>query len=248
MVTAADVMNASKALASHFPLSTTGAASGKLYEAWIMLEIGITLRGKGWTVDWIDPSRIRPSTMVFRGAPGSLSPRAPKKPGYMRLRNRGHELEMHNSLQYLGVSGALHEMDISILPVDYANDCRKSNTRPQGLPYVALELKHYTGDLSIGLGRSMLMALNDLALCWSNRQGAGRVVQWSRGKEYARIGNIDSSINYLFTTSEKIGATRTITSFYGAGVRPRVDADATHVPGCHPEVDRLCDEIDSMFS
>ncbi|MFJ1311873.1 hypothetical protein [Agrobacterium sp. P15N1-A] len=240
-------MNAGKALASHFPLSTNGATSGKLYEAWLMLEIGITLRGKGWAVDWIDPSQIRPSTMTFRGAPGSLSPRSPKKPGYLRLRSSDYELEMHNSLQYLGISGTLHEMDISILPADYANVCRKTNARPQGLPFVALELKHYAGDLSIGLCRSMLMALNDLALCWSNRQEAGRVMQWSRGKEYARIGNVDSSITYLFTTSEKIGATQTIASFYGAGVRPRVDADGTRVPGHHPEIDRLCDEITGMF-
>lgn len=212
-----------------------------------MLEVGLTLRRKGWQADWIDTSPVRPSSMIFRGAPGSLTPRGRIRPGYLHLSRGRHDLEMHNSLQYRGMSGSLHEVDISVLAADEANECRRANNSPVGLPYVGLELKHYSGDLSIGLTRSMLMATTDLALLWSNRQMAGRLTHQAPGKTFTSMGNIDGSISYVFTTAENVGASERVAPFYGTAIASRVRMPAGHVPGHHPEIDGLCDQINAMF-
>ncbi|MGR8964980.1 hypothetical protein ACU8MP_29535 (plasmid) [Rhizobium leguminosarum] len=247
MVTATDVSNAARALAAHFPLSTSGFSSGKLYEAWMMLEMGLSLRRKGWTVAWINPSSSGASTMVFRGSPGSLTPHSNPAPGYLHLSRNRYKLEMHNSLQYRGWSGALHEVDISILDADVANRCRANNWRPAGLPCVGLELKHYTGDLGIGLTRSMLMATTDLALLWSFRSNEGRVMQWTPTKTYAAMGNLEGSVVYILTTAERTGGSQVLTDFHGISLAQRVDIDATYIPGYHGDIDDLCDKIDNMF-
>lgn len=247
MTSAADVSNAARALARHIPFSVTNETAGKLYEAWLMLEIGLTLRRQGWTVTWVPASAMLPPTMVFRGAPGSLTPRGSYKPGYIRLHRGRYELEMHNSLQFRGMSDNLHEVDISIIGKAHADHCRTSNQRPVGLPLVALELKHYTGDLAIGLTRSMLMATSDLALAWSARQRAGRLMHLAPGKAYTSIGNIDDTLAYVFTTADGVGASGELASYYGGEVVPRVRVEPGYALGHHPDLVNLCNEITAKF-
>lgn len=247
MVSETQVKNAASALARAFPLSTYGQSAGKLYEAWLMLEIGLTLRKHGWQVTWIDPSRTRPSTMRFRGGPGSLYSRTGAAPGYLSLKSDKHRLEIHNSVRFRGFSDTLHEVDISVIYESDATVCRRTKVHPRGLPEMALELKHYTGDLGLGLTRSMLLASNDLALERSFSQCSGRSLQMSRNKSRLAVGNLDESLVRVLTTAKRVGRSKILADFYGPQVIARMMIPSTYVLGSHADVVAFCTEFDAMF-
>lgn len=247
MVSDTEVKNAASALARAFPLSTVGQSAGKLYEAWLMLEIGLTLRNYGWQVTWIDPSGTRPSTMRFRGGPSSLYSRTGVAPGYLSLAGNNHRLEIHNSVKFRGFSNTLHEVDISVICEGYAIACREAKTHPRGLPEMALELKHYSGDLGLGLTRSMLLASNDLAQERSFRQSGGRSLQMNSNKSQVAVGNLDNSLVRVLTTAKRVGRSGTLADFYGPRVTARMIIPSTHIPGWHADVLDLCGELEAMF-
>ncbi|MDT6939806.1 hypothetical protein RI570_06565 [Brucella pseudogrignonensis] len=248
MVSDTQVKNAASALARAFPLSTSGQSAGKLYEAWLMLEIGLTLRNFGWQVTWIDPSYTRPSTMRFRGGPGSLYSRTGVAPGYLSLiKDNKHFIEIHNSVRFRGFSDTLHEVDISVIYESVAKVCRRKNVHPRGLPKMALELKHYTGDLGLGLTRSMLLASNDLAQERSFSQRSGRSFQMSRNKSRTAVGNLDKSLVRVLTTAKRVGRSKILADFYGPQVIAQMMIPSTYVLGSHDDVVDLCWEFDAMF-
>lgn len=248
MVNLTDLKKAASALAEAFPLSTRAYSAGKLYEAWLMLELGLTLRRFGWEATWIDPSKTLPSTMRFRGGPSHLYNHILPAPGYLRLTKGQKRFEMHNSVRFMGFSRTLHEVDISVIKETDASVCRQHKIDPRGLPELALELKHYTDDISLGLIRSTLLASIDLAQAYSLRQSLGRSAQLSDDGTKVKLGNLDASLVRIITTSERVGKSNKLARFFGAHVIPGMIIQSTHVPGCHAGLDRLCEQFDAMFS
>lgn len=72
--------------------------------------------------------------------------------------------EMHNSIQWLGRSGATHECDVSVLPETVAGQLRSAGGRPQGLPIAMFECKDKPKAANVDELRQTLARMFDLAL------------------------------------------------------------------------------------
>lgn len=108
----------------------------------------------------------RGATFVFPPQQvGILAPN-PNGPSHIRFENVAdptQSYELHNSLQWVGRSGATHECDLSVLPCSIANRLRCFPGHPKGLPIAALECKDRPGAADTDEMRQTLARLFDLA-------------------------------------------------------------------------------------
>ncbi|MBO1081722.1 hypothetical protein [Roseomonas haemaphysalidis] len=223
---------------------------GKRYEAWLMLEVALAFRNRGHQATWITCHvGGPPRKALFRGSPGSM-----KKcgvtvdaPGYIQLINNGRHYELHNSIQFRGVSGALHEVDLSIIPARVGNGLRAAGGGyPDGKPCVALELKRFklTGSFSIGLMRAMLLAAVDLSLELypSAPKTSFDIAHISPTGVFA-CGELRESAWIAVTTVANIGASQRLAARYGASVEATFQVDIRQVAGTNTRVGILVDQL-----
>jgi hypothetical protein len=225
MVNINDVQAAANALHRGFSAILNSNHTGKLFEAWLMLEIGLVLRSRRWTVSWVDPGRH--GGMIFRGGPGSLNPTTALEPGYLSLTRGGKDYEIHNSIRYRGASGVSHEVDISALSRSNADAARLNKTAPQGLPRMALELKNYSDSMGIGLTRSALMSFLDLSYFCFPRPPAHLILP-------------RFFISAVVTSANGVGSSEALLQFYGSKILRNVKPDPSIRPGLHPCIRALC--------
>ena len=109
-------------------------------------------------------SGANPSTLVFRGGPGSMASRA-QDFCYVACRLRNKSFEIHLDVEYLGQSGANHEIDVSLYDADAADDVRNKGVMPRTTKplLMAFECKFYTGNPGVGLARGFVGLINDCA-------------------------------------------------------------------------------------
>lgn len=81
---------------------------------------------------------------ILRGGPGHLAnPKGgARQPSYFTVEVNGHLFELHNSLEFIGSSGAEHEVDVSAVDARDAERARKNSSRIMtGPPLIGVELK-----------------------------------------------------------------------------------------------------------
>lgn len=165
MATLADLQNAIDRLLRH-PLGARNytllpVCEAKAYEAYVF---GLCLRA-------VRTLRVRPlllgiaglpNPFVFRGAPGQIHSRF-RNYGYARFTLSGEEFELHAGVEFRGVSGMTHEVDVGIMRAAEADACRLNPDDPPSASLIGVwECKFYDSPLNKGLARAFVGLLDDL--------------------------------------------------------------------------------------
>jgi hypothetical protein len=134
----------------------------RAFEAYVFSLVLRAVRQAGGTVEIkAILSGTNPNPIVFRGAPGQMSSTA-QDFAYARCVLAGYAFEVHVDVEYLGSSGATHEVDVSIYNADGADRTRMFGALP-GVRYLygAVECKFYDSTLGTALGRAFVGLVDD---------------------------------------------------------------------------------------
>jgi hypothetical protein len=135
----------------------------RAFEAYIFGLVLQAARQAGAAVEvWGINSGQNPNPLVFRGGPGRLgSSTQDFAYGYCVL--NGHEFEVHVDVEYQGSSGAVHEIDVSIVDSAHAEAIRGQSRRLPSTRFLrgALECKFYSSTLGVSLGRAFVGLISD---------------------------------------------------------------------------------------
>jgi hypothetical protein len=165
------------------PLLKQANGAGRVFELYVMLRIAKELKSLGWAVvplasDGTNlfqaaapgvPAIKRP--FVQRGgAPTGIIPGTSPGPSSIKISKNGTDLEIWNGVQFRGRSGALHELDIAIVPHALATALRAGAVEgfPYGRPAVAIECKDIG---SIGTPdelRSLIARMYDITILYGH--------------------------------------------------------------------------------
>ncbi len=144
-------------------LQLNNASRERAFEAYVFSLVLRAVQQAGGNVELRGVlSGANPTTVVFRGAPGHMGSRA-QDFAFAYCQLNGKEFEVHLDVQYLGTSGAMHEIDVSIYEHDKADQVRaRPGTLPTARPLLgALECKFYDSNLGTGLGRAFVGLVDD---------------------------------------------------------------------------------------
>lgn len=153
-------------------ISTIPTGAGKALEAWVLMRLARAARAQGqWRVTLMrgDGHPLSPGA-VFEFATSQSGIQAPSvtAPCYVLLehwRDADRRLELHGSLQWRGRSTATHEIDVSVIPANIAENLRAGGGGlPRGLPVAAIECKDKTSRGVPDEMRQTLARMFDLAL------------------------------------------------------------------------------------
>jgi hypothetical protein len=143
----------------------------RAYEAYVLALCAEAVRKAGGTAT---PAGItsgpNPPVLIFRGAPGSMAS-ANQDFCYIDCRLRGKSFEIHVDVEYVGQSGASHEVDVSFYDAQRAADVRSSGASPKmnhNLLF-AFECKFYHSTPGVALARTFVGLLSD---CSTNQLDA----------------------------------------------------------------------------
>ena len=165
MATLSDLENAIDALLDH-PLGIgqyqlVQQVEEKAYEAYVfglclraVRELGVTpvLCGISGT----------PAPFVFRGAPGQIHSKK-RNYGYAAFGLNGQNFEIHAGVEFCGSSRMTHELDVSIMRAEDAEQCRLEPDDPPAASLIAgWECKFYPGNLQKVLGRAFVGLVDDM--------------------------------------------------------------------------------------
>lgn len=103
-----------------------------------------------------------PSPLVFRGAPGRLGSTG-QDFAYAACELNGRAFEVHVDVEYQGSSGAMHEVDVSVVDAAHAQQIRDHASRLPSTRHVygVFECKFYDSTLGVALGRTFVGLLDD---------------------------------------------------------------------------------------
>src|SRR5262249_14041719 len=112
-------------------------------------------------------SGANPSVLVFRGGPGSLAS-VSQDYCYVDCDLNGKRFELHVDGTFEGMSGATHEIDVSIVDGGHADDVRRFNRLPRTNRNLigAIECKFYQSRPGVALARTFVGLVRD---CSTNR-------------------------------------------------------------------------------
>ena len=140
----------------------------RAYEAYILSLCceAVSIQGGQAIITGIN-SGANPSPVVFRGGPGSMSSRN-QDFCYADCRLRNKSFEIHVDIEYVGQSGATHEIDVSIYDSQAAQNVRLSRRSPRTNKALiaAIECKFYTLQPGVELARTFVGLATD---CVSNK-------------------------------------------------------------------------------
>lgn len=176
-----ELRKAARALGQIAP--DVGTGKGKAYEVWLLLEVCVRLRGRGYRVAAVDHVGSPVRKFRARGSPGGMpsGPSTGREPCHVEIDGRGG-FELHLGLQHLGGGGATHEIDLALLPAEAAVDCRGGGGGAYDGPHwVAIEAKAY--DSKHKLDQSIARALVGVAADLDPLSVLDRVSVWAgRGR------------------------------------------------------------------
>lgn len=165
MPTLTDLQNAIEALLAHPAgpgnYQLVQQIEEKAYEAYVfglclraVRELGVqaVLRGISGV----------PTPFVFRGGPGTIHSRR-RNYGYASFTLNRQEFEIHAGVEFSGTSGMTHELDVSIMRADAAQNCRsRPDDPPASSLFSAWECKFYDKKLDKSLAREFVGLVDDL--------------------------------------------------------------------------------------
>ena len=140
----------------------------RAYEAYILALCCEAVRNQqGQVVIRGINSGSRPSTIVFRGGPGSMSS-THQDFCFAECRLRNKSFEIHVDVEYVGQSGATHEIDVSIYDGQAADNVRSTRSSPRTNKSLiaAIECKFYSSQPGVSLARTFVGLVTD---CTSNK-------------------------------------------------------------------------------
>ena len=151
-------------LAANAPALVANATVPKIYEIYVLMCLARALRSIGATLQARDSSDTPTNNLVFRLGPGLLYSPA-SAPGFILVSYKGREYEIQNSLQVLGRSRVMHELDICLIDRTTAEYCRQYQVNPlhTKISFVA-ECKYYGATLDLSLGREYLGLSSEFSL------------------------------------------------------------------------------------
>lgn len=140
----------------------------RAYEAYVLSLCceAVRIQGGQATIMGIN-SGANPSPIVFRGGPGSMSS-TNQNFCYADCRLRNKSFEIHADIEYVGQSGATHEIDVSIYDAQAAQNVRTTGRSPRTNKSLiaAIECKFYTAQPGVDLARTFVGLATD---CVSNK-------------------------------------------------------------------------------
>ncbi len=168
----ADLHAAANLLGTNIVASMT---KGKTYEAWIMFEVALAVASTPTS----DPTPItttprqhdgQPATLKFtvRGGPGHIKPTSPYLTNgacHFEFARHGRAIELHASVQHMGMSGTDHELDLSVMPKSRVDIVRASGGGSfDGFRFSGIELKAYDGTATLNknIARAFVALAGDL--------------------------------------------------------------------------------------
>ena len=170
-----DVQSAIDAILGSVGTLRNANGAGRIFELYIMTGTANRLRNRGFDV-WLqrsDGSRIGPSDLDRRfiqrgGAPTGVLPAAIGSGNAsvigIRRPATGSEWEIWNGIQFEGRSGAIHEIDISVVPRYVGTQLRRYGGFPFGRPRVAIECKDVGQPGSLDEMRAFVARLYDVTV------------------------------------------------------------------------------------
>lgn len=151
-----------------------GKQDGKAYEAWVLLELAARLHAMKYDVRGCNPTGATVTDFRLRGGPGHMPGVHDKlttdTPSHLALSGSYADLELHISIEVVGMSEATHELDVSVLPAREGYSCRLNGGGPyRGHVLLGVELKAYDEEktLPMGLPRALLGTAVDLDPTWA---------------------------------------------------------------------------------
>jgi hypothetical protein len=136
----------------------------RAFEAYIFGLCCDAVRKAGGTVTLTGiQSGSNPSTVVFRGAPGSMASNS-QNFVYADCTLNQKTFEIHVDVEYEGTSGALHEVDVSFCDHLHATAVRRTLATPKGAGkklLMAFECKFYESTPGVSLGRTFVGLVAD---------------------------------------------------------------------------------------
>lgn len=162
------------------PILTHANGAGRIFELYVMMRVAKGLKDCGWTVSPIASNGkklLTPANLgtpkkhlpfIQRGgAPTGIFP-TPLSTGAssIKISRHGCHYEILNGVQFRGRSGALHELDISVIPGELADKLRAGAVEgfPFGRPRVAIECKDVAAAGSPDEMRSVVARMYDLTI------------------------------------------------------------------------------------
>ena len=170
---------------------------GKALEAWVLMKLAHTVHKRMFT-RWSVSLRRGDGSLLPQGATFDLSsqrsriqPSSPTAPCYVLLEHRRKpkwRLELHGSVQWMGRSGATHEIDVSVLPARIGEAIRNhGGGYPHGLPIAAIECKDKGGIGPLDETRQTLARMFDLTLVTQPVPGwSCRIFETQTNKQWGR--------------------------------------------------------------
>ena len=197
---------------------------GKALEAWVLLKMAHTVRqsmSSTWSVSLRrgDGSPLLPGTSFdLPSQHARIQASNPNAPCYVLLEQRqrpGLRLELRGSVQWMGRSGAKHEIDVSVMPAEIGEAISgHGGGYPHGLPIAAIECKDKVGIGPLDETRQTLARLYDLTLVTqSTSHGPCRIFETQTNQRWGRW----SSRYVAFFAKGTFGIVRAGTFQSGAG-------------------------------
>jgi hypothetical protein len=148
------------------------SGEGKALEAWVLMKLAEAVRNvPTWRVTLRrgDGSLLPPgATFDLPSQRSCIQGSSPTAPGYIlfeHLTVPDRRLELRGSVQWMGRSGAKHEIDVSLLPAAIGEALRDNGGGyPHGLPIAAIECKDKGGVGPLDETRQTLARMYDLVL------------------------------------------------------------------------------------
>lgn len=162
------------------PVLKHAKGAGRIFELYIMMRVAKALKDDGWTVEPLASNGnmiLTPALLGIPqkhlpfiqrgGAPTGIVPTSLSDgPSSIKISRNGKSYEILNGVQFRGRSGALHELDISIVPHELVNNLRAGTSVgfPFGRAQIAIECKDVGSVGSPDEMRSVVARMYDLTI------------------------------------------------------------------------------------
>lgn len=162
------------------PVLKHAKGPGRIFELYVMMRVAKALKDAGWTVEPLASNGNQILTPALPGIPkkhlpfiqrggaptGIVPTLSENGPSSIKVSRGGKSYEIFNGVQFRGRSGALHELDISIIPHALASALRAGASEgfPFGRARIAIECKDVGSVGSPDEMRSVVARMYDLTI------------------------------------------------------------------------------------
>ncbi|MGD0088427.1 MAG: hypothetical protein ABSE73_00745 [Planctomycetota bacterium] len=141
-----------------------GAASSDIFELYVFSLVIEAAESEGASISFSDFGGSLPTTFTSRTSPGEIWWTSQPYTHALITFPQKPPLEGHLSIYLSGKSRVLHEADISVIHQAEAVACRQNSSSPRSpKALLAIECKHYTSPLPLGLGRAFIGLRSDFS-------------------------------------------------------------------------------------